>query len=161
MITVAKFNCDVCGITDRAVFNCTNLLCPAKERNMPASPASQREGKADWERIAKEQRANEPGLRYDKGKPRWDLLPADALEELVLVYTRGAEKYAERNWEKGMSWSRCFRSMLSHTWKWWGGEQFDDETGLHHLAHVAWNALALVAYEKRKVGTDDRPGAHP
>jgi hypothetical protein len=148
----ARFKCDVCGIADRPLFNCANSFCPA-------SVISDQGVKVDWRKI--EQRVNEPGLRYDKGKPRWDLLPADALEELVLVYTRGAEKYADRNWEKGMSWSRCFRSMLSHTWKWWGGEQYDDETGLHHLAHVAWNALALVAYEKRKVGTDDRPGAHP
>src|SRR5665213_4534320 len=30
---------------------------------------------------------DEPALRYDAGKPRYDLLPADGLEELVQVYT--------------------------------------------------------------------------
>ena len=100
---------------------------------------------------------DEPALRYDAGKPRYDLLPADGLEELVNVYTVGAKKYADRNWEKGMSWSRCFGSLLRHSWKFWRGELIDPETGCHHMAHVAWNAIALVCYSMRSVGTDDRP----
>uniref|UniRef100_UPI001E4FF338 dATP/dGTP diphosphohydrolase domain-containing protein n=1 Tax=Acetomicrobium sp. S15 = DSM 107314 TaxID=2529858 RepID=UPI001E4FF338 len=38
---------------------------------------------------------------------RYDLIPSDALRELAKVYTVGAEKYGERNWEKGMSWGRA------------------------------------------------------
>jgi hypothetical protein len=120
----------------------------------------------DGEKVAKElsvtalessQRALEPALRYDVGKERFDLVPADSLFALVDVYTKGAAKYADRNWEKGMSWSRCFGSLMRHAWKFWRGETNDPETGCHHMAHVAWNALALVSYDLRKVGTDDRP----
>lgn len=100
---------------------------------------------------------NEPALRYDAGKLRYDLLPHDGLEELVRVYTVGAAKYADRNWEKGMSWSRCLGSLMRHTWKFWSGETHDPETGCHHMAMAAWNAIALCVYDKRKVGTDDRP----
>ena len=103
------------------------------------------------------QRVSEPALRFDAGKPRYDLLPPDALEELVMVYTKGAAKYADRNWEKGMSWSRCFGSLMRHSWKFWKGEKLDPETGCHHMAMAAWNALALVAYDMRSKGTDDRP----
>lgn len=103
------------------------------------------------------ERIDEPGKRYDLGKPRYDLIPADALEELAKVYTRGAAKYADRNWEKGMSWSRCFGPLVRHTWAYWRGEDLDPETGCHHMAHVAWNAMALVSYALRKIGNDDRP----
>lgn len=102
-------------------------------------------------------RVSDAALRYDDGKPRFELLPEDSLLELVKVYTAGAVKYEPRNWEKGMSWSRCFGSLMRHSWKFWRGETHDEETGLHHMAHVAWNALALVSYDLRKVGTDDRP----
>ena len=103
-------------------------------------------------------RKDEPGLRYDNGKLRYDLLPADALAELVKVYTFGAAKYADRNWEKGMSWSRCFGSLLRHAFAYWAGEDNDQETELPHMAHVAWNALALCAYSMRGMEDfDDRP----
>ena len=35
------------------------------------------------------------------------------------------------------------------------GERDDPETKCHHLAHVAWNALALMVYEMRGLGEDD------
>lgn len=97
------------------------------------------------------------GLRYDQAKPRFDLLPPEAQFALAQLYTIGAEKYPERNWEKGMRWGRCFAAMLRHTWKWWGGEDLDPETGLHHMIHVAWNAITLYTYTERAIGEDDRP----
>jgi len=102
------------------------------------------------------QRADEPALRYDAGKHRYDLIPHDALEELARVYTVGAAKYAERNWEKGMSWSRCFGSLMRHSWAFWRGETHDPETGCHHMAMAAWNCFALVSYDLRSAGKDDR-----
>lgn len=99
----------------------------------------------------------EAGTKYDANKPRWDLLPAFALGEVVDVYTRGAKKYADRNWEKGMSFSRIFRALLSHVFKWWRGEKYDKTDGQQHLASVVWCALALMEYEFRQVGMDDRP----
>ena len=104
----------------------------------------------------KKQQKNEPAIRYDAGKPRFDLLPSDAMVELARVYTLGAEKYQPDNWAKGMAWRRCLGSLLRHTFAWAAGEDFDKESGLHHMAHVAWGALTLIAYHKRKVGTDDR-----
>jgi hypothetical protein len=102
--------------------------------------------------------ANSPvGVRYDTGKLRYDLLPVDGLEALVLVYTKGAAKYADRNWEKGMDWNRVFGSLMRHCWKFWRGEDIDEETGCHHMAMAAWNAIALCVYSMRKVGKDNRP----
>jgi len=103
------------------------------------------------------ERLNEPGKREDAGKLRYDLIPADALEYLCAVYTDGAAHYGERNWERGMSWSRCFAPIMRHLWRWWRGETLDQKSGHPHLAHAAWGCLALLAYELRGAGTDDRP----
>lgn len=96
------------------------------------------------------------GVKHDGGKARFDLLPPDALLELVAVFTMGAGKYGDRNWERGMDWGRIFAAMQRHANAWLGGEERDPVDGQHHLASVAWCALVLMAYEKRGVGTDDR-----
>lgn len=98
----------------------------------------------------------EPGVRHDAGKPRYDLLPPDAMADLVAVYTAGVEEYGARNWEKGMSWGRVVGSLLRHTFAWMRGEDLDPKSGLPHMAHAAWNALTLCAYFRRSAGTDDR-----
>ena len=102
---------------------------------------------------------DEPGKRYDSGKPRYDLIPADALNELAKLYAAGAVKYSDRNWEKGMSWSRCFGPLMRHAWAYWRGETVDPESGLPHMAHVAWNAMALLHYglNSEYDKFDDRP----
>lgn len=104
-----------------------------------------------------EQQKVENALNYDGGKPRWDLLPYDALEEVVKVYTMGAEKYAPRNWEAGMSYSRSFGSLMRHITAFWNGEDLDQESGYHHLGHAVFRCLQLIAFTQRGVGTDDRP----
>jgi len=101
------------------------------------------------------------GLRYNDGKPRYDLIPPEALEDLAILYQRGASKYAERNWERGMSWCKCFASMMRHAWAWMRGEENDPETGVHHMTAVAWNAFAIVTYVRRGIGQDDRNFGQP
>ena len=96
------------------------------------------------------------GVKFDTGKPRYDLIPPEALEEWAKVLTFGAQKYADRNWEKGMKWGRVFGAMMRHGWAWWRGEENDPETGLSHLGHLICCASFLLTYQKRKVGEDDR-----
>lgn len=103
---------------------------------------------------------SDEGLRYNSGKPRYDLIPPEALEALADHYRVGAEKYADRNWERGLKWSEgCFASLQRHAWAWMAGENIDEETGSHHMISVAWNALALYTFAMRQIGTDDRPKA--
>jgi hypothetical protein len=96
------------------------------------------------------------GMRFNKGKPRYDLLPPEGIDELVAIYTMGAEKYAPRNWEKGLSVMDCFGSLLRHAFAWARGETFDKESGRHHMGHVAWNAVAIATFWRRNM-PDDRP----
>jgi len=98
----------------------------------------------------------EKAIKHDKGKLRYDLVPPDALNELAHVYTYGASKYTDRNWEKGMDYGRVFAAIQRHLWAFWSGEELDKESNLHHLAHAAWGCLTLLSYSIRRVGEDDR-----
>ena len=97
------------------------------------------------------------GVKFDKDKLRYDLIPPDALEELVKVYTYGASKYADRNWEKGMKWGRIYGGIMRHLWKFWSGTNRNPEDdNLYHLAQAAWGCLTLLTYVLREKGEDDR-----
>lgn len=98
-------------------------------------------------------------VKYDDGKPAFDLIPAKALEEVAKVYGFGAQKYARRNWEKGLNWCRVYGAILRHAMAWMRGETLDPETGLHHMAHAAFGCLALVEYHYTNAGKDDRKEA--
>ena len=98
------------------------------------------------------------GIKHDSGKPRMELLAPEALFGTASVLTFGAAKYADRNWEKGMQWSRVFGALMRHLWLWWRGEDCDAESGLNHLHHAACCIMFLQAYDARKTGTDDRAG---
>ena len=105
----------------------------------------------------KEMADHEEAIKHDSEKPRWELLPYDALEEVVKVLTVGAKKYDDRNWEKGFVWSRLFGALMRHARAWFQGEDKDPETGLSHLAHMGCCILFLLTHEIRKIGEDDRP----
>ena len=87
----------------------------------------------------------EPGRKDDSSKPRYDLLPAEALHAVVLVLTYGAEKYGDENWRLvPNSRSRYFAAALRHLWSWWRSEALDPDTKLPHLAHAACCVLFLL-----------------
>ncbi len=98
------------------------------------------------------------GCKYDIGKLRLDLLPFDALEEVGRVLTTGADKYGDRNWERGMAWSRLLGAALRHLFSWAMRSGRDAESGRSQLAHAAADILFLLAYEIRGIGEDDRVG---
>jgi hypothetical protein len=100
---------------------------------------------------------DQSALKFDKDKPRFDLLPVLPLEEVIKVFTYGAKKYADRNWERGFVYSRPYGACLRHIFAWWRGESIDPESNISHLAHAACNILFLLEFELRKTGTDDRP----
>jgi hypothetical protein len=98
------------------------------------------------------------GVKYDGEKARFDLIPPGPLEALADIYTYGAGKYEDRNWEKGIKWGRVFGAIMRHLWAFWRGEDVDEESGRSHLAHAAWGCFALLEYSKTQKSFDDRPG---
>lgn len=100
-------------------------------------------------------------MKADGAKLRFDLMPPSFIEAVTEVLTFGAEKYADRNWEKGMSWGRPFAATMRHLWAWWRGEETDKDSGLSHLSHAACNLAFLIEYETTKREFDDRPYNQP
>lgn len=103
---------------------------------------------------------NKEAIKHDSDKLRFDLLPWDAITETVKVLNYGAKKYEDRNWEKGMNYSRLYAALQRHMTVWYQNrEEIDPESGLRHLAHAMCCLLFLLAFELRKmVQWDDRPG---
>lgn len=97
------------------------------------------------------------GLRYNKGKVRLELIPPEWTWGLGEVLTQGALKYADRNWELGLSYSDVIGCGKRHREKYMLGEMYDTETGCHHLLHSAWNDLAIVTFDVRGLGINDLP----
>ncbi len=111
------------------------------------------------------QGADGGGLRFNAGKLLMEATPPEWEIALADVTTQGSKKYALRNWELGMPWSTMIGCMKRHVNKFMLGERYDGKefnkelgtTGCHHLAMVAWNALALMSYDLRQIGENDLP----
>jgi hypothetical protein len=91
------------------------------------------------------------GIKHDAEKPRMDLLPFEALEEVAKVLAFGAKKYADNNWQKvdGPE-SRYTAALLRHLVAMQREERLDAESGLLHAAHLATNALFILWFEIQK-----------
>lgn len=87
---------------------------------------------------------------------RYDYMPARIVNEsYARVADMGAKKYAPWNWAKGLPVSQLASSLQRHLWAYMEGEDHDPESGLSHLDHVLWNAVALVYNEYHGI-QDDR-----
>jgi hypothetical protein len=99
---------------------------------------------------------NEPGAKLDSGKLRPGLVLGDfsrALTEVVEVGTYGARKYSDGGWQHVKDGATRYTDAgLRHQMKVWAGEELDPESGLLHLAHAAWNALAILELYLREHG---------
>jgi hypothetical protein len=90
----------------------------------------------------------ETGARRDcrEGKGRYDLIPPKPLKRLALVYEKGANKYGENNWKKGMKVSRVLDSALRHIFLYMEGDDVED-----HLAQAAWNIFAALEFDETEL----------
>lgn len=92
-------------------------------------------------------------MKFDNNKPRYDLMEsgfANALLEVAKVTTFGAEKYEPNNWQKVENGiDRYSDAKARHRNAAQRGEVSDEESGLRHAAHEAWNALAVLELELR------------
>lgn len=86
----------------------------------------------------------------------YEQIPVWPLEQVAKVYEYGQRKYARANWLKGYAWSLSQSALFRHVHAFRSGQSLDPESGLHHLAHAAFHLFALMEWERRGLGTDDR-----
>ena len=99
-------------------------------------------------------------LHHDKDKLglQW-ILSMSGIEDVAKVGDYGAKKYTQGNWRGGSSWMRFAGSCARHLFRYISGELLDNESGLPHLAHCAYDCLILLTWAREGKGTDDRPQA--
>lgn len=114
-------------------------------------------------------------LRYNAGKPPISLVPTEfiaaiasgwegdffktptlLIEDTARVLDFGQRKYSANNWRKGGKWSTVLDCAFRHLNKIARGETHDDESGLHHYAHVGCNIAFLTGFVGEGTGMDDR-----
>ena len=89
------------------------------------------------------------GVKFDRNKPMWSLVPPGPMEEVVEVLTYGANKYSPDNWQHvDDPDTRYFNAAMRHIWAWRQGEQFDAESHKSHLAHAVCCLLFLLAFDE-------------
>lgn len=95
----------------------------------------------------------EEGIKYDTDKPRLAEMIIDFKEpllELCKVWEFGANKYSKSNWkfvDNGKD--RYTNAMLRHLVQ-EDDSLVDDESGLLHASHIAFNALARLYFILRE-----------
>ncbi len=98
----------------------------------------------------------EQAKKADAHKAPLGLIPRAALLEEAEVLAFGAAKYDVNNWRKGVAWTRMSNAALRHIVAWIDGEDFDDESKLHHLAHARCCLGFLLEYAISHPELDDR-----
>lgn len=98
-------------------------------------------------------------LRFNDGKPElhrlWQF--GSALTKLARVMSQGSIKYEDGNWLRGgKPDAEYLDSHDRHMLAFANGEEYDPETGAHHLAHAVWNLLALL-----RLNRSDAPDLSP
>lgn len=100
------------------------------------------------------------GAKFDDGKNQLELISPYAEWGLGEILTFGAKKYAPRNWEQGINFSRVIGAIKRHLNAIQRGEDLDPESGLFHADHLFTEAMFLSHFfhlYERYEQFDDRP----
>lgn len=100
-----------------------------------------------------DEETEDTGLRYNKGKPRMELIEPGFMEEVAKILTFGAEKYETDNWKKFDKIKRfqTYGSLMRHLEAHRKGEKIDPESGCSHLCHIATNVMFLWWFDRNPI----------
>lgn len=95
--------------------------------------------------------AEQEGKKYDTDKNHMGLMCENfsrALWEVGKVSTFGANKYGVNSWQNlSNPKERYMDALCRHLFQHLQGNKVDNESGLSHLSHLAWNSLCLLEFE--------------
>jgi len=118
-----------------------NSLMPASSNMLLGAPNT-----IDGSRVASKETRTTSLTGGQKGSKaqKFSQIPTPSLMALAETYAYGASKYSRFNFRNGYDYSLSYDAMQRHAWAWNDNEDFDPESGLNHMAHVAWHALNLL-----------------
>lgn len=91
------------------------------------------------------------------GKPQVSGVPPIAIMALGAAMQNGVDKYGRFNWRAtGVTSSVFYDAMMRHLVSWHSGEQYADDSKVHHLAHLMAGCAILLDAELHKCLNDDR-----
>jgi hypothetical protein len=95
--------------------------------------------------------AHAPGAKLDAGKPDCSLLLdfGLALRAVAEVGTYGAKKYSRGGWMQVPEGEVRYTAALMRHLLAESSSPVDEDTGLLHAQHAAWNALARLEFMLR------------
>lgn len=102
---------------------------------------------------------SEEGARESKELVYSKHVPIEAIAAAEASFLYGAEKYAERNWEKGIPWQALIDSLKRHVDDFELRKDLDDGpggSGLPTISMIMASACMLAASVIRNIGTDNR-----
>lgn len=98
-------------------------------------------------------------VREALGVPYMRHLPLEAMAAAAASFEYGANKYSDRNWEKGLPWQQLIDSLKRHIDDFERGKDYDDAedgSGLHQVCMIMASAMMLTTSVIRDIGEDDR-----
>lgn len=90
------------------------------------------------------------GIKFDTGKPRFDLIDPEWELEVVKGLTHGATLHGDHNWQQ-VAAKRFHAALRRHLNAHMRGEVIDKDTGLSHLALASCNLMFLHYMEVQKI----------
>jgi hypothetical protein len=90
-------------------------------------------------------------------KPTFHAMPPLVIEQLGKVMQHGADKYGRYNWrDEPVKATTYYDAINRHLQAWFAGQTFDNDSGFHHLAHVAGCCLVILDATDCNTLHDDR-----
>jgi hypothetical protein len=85
----------------------------------------------------------ETALRFNSGKTQTREVYPAFIMGIAEVLTKSRDKYPSFNWCKPTKLSTPYESLMRHLMAFQMGEDFDVESGKHHLLHCATNLMFM------------------
>ena len=105
---------------------------------------------------------NNPKTAVAATKPRISDVPPVALFALGAAMSDGANKYGRFNYRDTSVTSSVFYDAITrHLVDWYNGEDYADDSGVHHLAHIMAGCAILLDGTLHNTLIDDRDKRKP
>ena len=92
-----------------------------------------------------------------ESKPKTEAIPPVAIFALGAAMQNGSYKYGAFNWrDSAVDANVFYNAMMRHLLAWYAGENYAEDSGVHHLAHLMASCAIILDAENYGVFVDNR-----